>query len=340
MTSIGTRQNQPELNSVFTNFALTIMSSWIVGPTGVLLMHVWGWGSNAILVSILLALGAGSPVQLLLNEFVAAGATANSFRATRLQVGGVMIATAFSIWWALISSTKLNDAEPFAFCYAVIALLTATSIWLSYRISLRYYRSVMSGATGKRASIYVGITPGLVTLASFLIAASVGKPVLLLVGAIMPAVAQMIILNRLTTDKTAPENGTKAKPATLNPVNPVLLIVVVAAMIAVGFATTIVRDYLAGEQADFAALILVSLNLLGTVVISFSRALYLTSGRALAGRIASYTLIVLFAAIILLPVSSVASALVGLFGLQMMIVTILATGRRFSDAQHHLSDFT
>lgn len=313
---------------MFGKFALTILSSWIVGPAAVVVMHLLGWGSEAILISILLALSAGAPVQLLLNEFIAAGATANRVRATRVQLGIVLMATFVAIWMALASSTKLNENEPFAFAYATIAALSTVSVWLSYQVSLRYYRVVVSGAADRRFAIYVGITPGLVTLISFLIAALARQPALLLLGAIAPAIAQMIVLKQLARGQDAFVHGDISVPA---PLTWRLLLGVVSAMIAVGYATTMLRDYLAGEQVGFAALILVSLNLLGTVVISFSRASYLTSGRAVAGKAISYTMLFLIVAVALLPLSSIGSALAGLFGLQLLVVVVLTIGRRFSE---------
>lgn len=334
MTAVSLPEHRPARNAVFGKFALTIASSWIVGPAAVLVMHLWGWGSDAILVSILLALSAGAPVQLLLNEFVAAGVVANNFRATRLQLGAVIAATFIAIWAALVSSTKLNNAEPFAFAYGAIAALTAISILLSYRVSLRYYHAVVSGAADNRFAIYVGVTPGLVTLASFLIAVVAGQPALLLLGAIVPATAQMIVLARMTSGRTAYAQRDDLAPA---PVTWALLIAYISAMIVISYATTLLRDYLAGTQQDFAALILVSLNLLGTAVISFSRASYLTSRRVAAGKAIGYTMLILIGAAALFPVSSVGSALTGLFGLQMLVVVILTIARRLSERLNHTS---
>ena len=328
MTGASLSEQRPARNAVFGKFALTMLSSWIVGPAAVLVMHLWGWGSEAILISILLALSVGAPVQLLLNEFIAAGVIANTFRATRVQLGIVITVTFIAIWTALASSTKLNVNEPFAFAYATIAAFSTISVWLSYRVSLRYYRVVVSGAAERRFAIYVGITPGLVTLISFLLAAVARQPVLLLLGAIAPAVAQTFVVKQLSPDQDAFAHGDISVPA---PLTWGLLFTVVSAMIAVGFATTMLRDYLAGEQAGFAALILVSLNLLGTVVISFSRASYLTSGRAVAGKAIGYTILFLIGAVALLFVSSIGSALAGLFGLQLLVVVILTIGRRFSE---------
>lgn len=330
MTAVPLAEPRPALSAVFGKFALTIVSSWIVGPAAVLVAHLSGWGSNAVLVAILLALSAGAPVQLLLNEFVAAGVTANTLRATRIQLGIIIVATFFAIWAALASSIKLNSDEPFKLAYATIAALTTISIWLSYKISLRYYGAVLSGAGDNRLAIYVGITPGLVTLASFLIAITARQPMLFLLGAVAPAISQIAVLALLTPNSTSLPQREQPGP---KPLAWGVLVGVVSAVIAVGYATTLLRDYLAGVQVEYAALILVSLNLLGTVMISFSRASYLTSGQLLMGKMSVFAALMLVGGAALWPFSTISSALVTLIALQLLVALILSIGRALSSGR-------
>ncbi len=324
------RHQSPELKLLFGKFLLTLMSSWIVGPAGVLFLHFWGWGDSPVLIALLLALSAGAPVQLLLNEFVAPGAIAGSFVARPVQVAGVLAATFAAIWFALLASNEVHGGSPFAMAYPLLAVLTTASIWLSYRISLRYYAGIMSGKVGHRAAIYVGIAPGLTTLGVFVLAALAGTPNLLLAAGILPAIVQILILRQVAPGPDMPEaRSFETQIGTNRPgLRHIILLVMASLLIAIGIGSTVLRDAIASWQQSYAALILVSLNLMGTIVISFSRAVYLSSGTDFQKATGSAAVIFTFAAVVVYSTSNIASALMALFALQFLVVTVLALGRR------------
>jgi hypothetical protein len=314
-----------ELKTLFSKFLLTLLSSWIVGPAGVLFLHFWGWGNNPVLISLLLALSAGAPVQLLLNEFVAPGATAGNFLPNRIQIGTVLAVTFVAIWLALLSSDEVHDGGPFSLAYPILAMLTALSIWLSYRISLHYYSAVLARKVGHRAAICVGIIPGATTLAVFALVALVGNPNLLVIAGILPAIFQFIVLRQM-----APEPPLGA-PTDYQPqgLRYAILFGMALLLIGVGVGSTVVRDSIASTQQSYAALILVSLNLIGTLVISLSRATYLSTGNSfgkMSGRMAFGLAI---AAALSLLFSELSSAFFFLFALQFFVVVILAIGRNY-----------
>jgi hypothetical protein len=303
---------------------LTIFSSWIVGPTGVLFLHHLGWGADPMLTSILLALSAAAPIQLLLNEFVAAGATARNFFVSRVQMSMLMVLTVVVINLALTSSNKINGEEPFYFAYLSIALLTALSIWISYYTSVAFYTAVISGATSPKQAILIGSAPGILTLASFVIASLRQEPSLLLLGAILPAIGQLVLSKFLLGRLGQTNLESSRRPIKLHNC---VLATMAGTLMVIGFASTMLRDYLASAQTSYAAVILTGINLTGTLVMSFSRTLYLAAGRSLGKEPAMILLLFVVAAFATFSVLPHLSALAAILALQIAVVLILGAGR-------------
>lgn len=310
--------------ALFSKFLATLVSSWVVGPVGVLFLHSWGWGSSPILIALLLALSAGAPIQLLLNEFVAPGAVARKFYVGRFQILSIIAATFVAIWFVLVSSHVVPGGGLATPIYLGLALFASISVWLSYRTSHYYYRAVVSGDVGHQGAIYVGLIPGLSTLMIFAVAALTNTPEILVMAAVLPAIAQSIFLKRfpITTTIQGDSNG----------VNHLMLahttlVVMALSLICIGFGSALLRDVIAGHQQDYAALILVSLNLFGTLVNSISRAAYISSGQSLGSMSGIAVAILLLCAALSFDFSKEISAFLLLFALQFLIVIILAIGR-------------
>ncbi len=336
-TSTGVRmhQNLPELQSLFSKFLATLVSSWVVGPAGVLFLHFWGWGSSSILIALLLALSAAAPIQLLLNEFVAPGAVAGKFYVGRFQILIIIAATFLAIWLALVSSRVVPGGGLATPTYFGLALFASISVWLSYRTSLDYYRAVVSGDVGHQGAIYVGLIPGVSTLMIFAVAALTNNPEILVMAAILPAIAQSIFLKNFPVAATIHGDA--------NGVNHLMLahttlIVMALSLIAIGFGSALLRDTIAGHEQDYAALILVSLNLFGTLVNSFSRAAYISSGKSFGSASGVAVVILLLCAAFSFDFSRVVSAFLALFALQFLIVIILAIGRANAHALNFPTD--
>lgn len=334
-TGVRMHQNLPELQSLFSKFLATLVSSWVVGPAGVLFLHFWGWGSSPVLIALLLALSAAAPIQLLLNEFVAPGAVAGKFYVGPFQILIIIAATFLAIWLALVSSRVVPGGGLATPTYFGLALFASISVWLSYRISLHYYRAVISGDVGHQGAIYVGLIPGVSTLMIFAVAALTNNPEILVMAAILPSIAQSIFL------KTFPVTATNHGDA--NSVNHLMLahttlIVMALSLIAIGFGSALLRDTIASREQDYAALILVSLNLFGTLVNSFSRAAYISSGKSFGSASGLAVAILLICSAFSFDSSKVVSAFLALFALQFLIVIILAIGRANAHALNFPTD--
>lgn len=323
-----------KVSTLFGKFLLAILSSWIVGPAGVIFLHFWGWGDNPKLIAVLLALSAGAPIQLLLNEFIAPSATTNTFFASKRQIAAIVMATMVAIWFALITSNKVHGEEPSLLAYPTLAFLAGASIWLSYHISLRFFRDVIHDKVSHQYAILIGATPGLTMLFIFASAALMQRPYVLLGAAILPAIAQLLILRTIAPKEDAPEN--KESHVNKPELGHVTILTMTALLIVIGICSTIVRDYIASWQQSYAAILLVSLNLMGTIVISLSRAVYLSSGQGFE-KIAGMTTIGLtLIAATIFPFSKMAGALMAIFAMQFLIVTVLAAGRKSMSRQDYL----
>lgn len=332
-TRVRMHQNLPELQSLFSKFLATLVSSWVVGPAGVLFLHFWGWGSSPILIALLLALSAAAPIQLLLNEFVAPGAVAEKFYVGRFQILIIIAATFLAIWLALDSSRVVPGGGLATTTYFGLAVFASISVWLSYRISLNYYRAVVLGVVGHQRAIYVGLIPGVSTLMVFVVAALTNNPEILAMAAILPAVAQSIFLKSFSITATIHGDANGIKHLMLAHTT---LVVMALSLIAIGFGSALLRDTIASHEQDYAALILVGLNLFGTLVNSFSRAAYMSSGKSFGTASGMAVAILLLCAAFSFDFSRVVSAFLALFALQFLIVIILAIGR----ANAHASNFT
>ena len=336
-TAIGVRmhQNLPELQSLFSKFLATLVSSWVVGPAGVLFLHFWGWGSSPVLIALLLALSAAAPIQLLLNEFIAPGAVAGKFFVGRFQILLIIVATFLAIWFALVSSHVVPGGGFATPIYFGLAVFASISVWLSYCTSLHYYRAVVSGDVGHKGAIYVGLIPGVSTLMIFAAAALTNTPEILAMAAVLPAIAQFAFLKNfpITTTIQADANGVNHLM-----LSPAMLVVMALALIAIGFGNALLRDTIAGHEQDYAALILVSLNLFGTLVNSFSRAAYISTGKSF-GTVSGIAVgILLLCAVFSFDYSREVSAFLAMFALQFLIVIILAIGRANAHALNPQTD--
>lgn len=323
-TDVTASNNLLEMQSVFSKFLATLVSSWVVGPAGVLFLHFWGWGSNPILIALLLALSAAAPIQLLLNEFVAPGAVAGKFYVGRFQILLIIAATFLAIWFALISSHVVPGGDDAASVYIGLATFASISVWLSYRISLQYFQAVVTGNVGHRGAIYVGLIPGASTVVIFALAAFTNLPEILVLAALLPAIAQIMFLNNFpgTTNIEGDANGVDHLMLAHT-----TLVVMALLLIGIGFGSALLRDSIASQQQEYAAVILVSLNLFGTLINSFSRAAYISSGKSF-GKLAGLVVALLLTSAALLSHSnSAVSAFLALFALQFLIVMILAVGR-------------
>lgn len=329
--SVRMRQNLPQLQSVFSKFLATLVSSWVVGPAGVFFLHFWGWGSNPILIALLLAFSAAAPIQLLLNEFVAPGAVAGKFYPSRLQIVLIISCTALAIWIALGSSRVIVGGGPLAPPYLGLAVFTSLSVWLSYRTSLRYYDAVSEGGASHLVAVYVGLIPGLVTLFIFGLAVVANNPIFLLGASVLPAAAQLLF-----TKVCAPASTKECGIAQKRILSHLPLLIMGFILVGVGIGSALLRDMLSGYKQEYAALILVSLNVFGTLANSLSRAAYLSSGQSFGKPAGFTTVILLLSAAFIYAYSNIAGALLALLGLQFLVVTVLAMGRMGANVTHPL----
>lgn len=253
---------------VLLNFVVSIAASWFASPLGVFFLHRQGYGDDPHLISLLIALSASAPFQLLFNEYVAAQASRTGQRPNLPQMGAVLGAQI--VVTMVVSATfgeatgRLDAAERLA-----LSLLLAMSTLLSYRIALRYYGLTLRGETNIFLSAAIGATPGLVMLSVFIVAGMTRFSEVILLGALLPTIAQYILVHRL---------GSSTTKMLARPLRWTVFGGAIFGLGVIAAGNAIVRGEIGFLNHRFAALILTALNLVGTVVLMTGRARYLVGG--------------------------------------------------------------
>jgi hypothetical protein len=257
-------------------FLLTLLSSWIVNPLGILVAQWFGVANASVVILVLLATGACVPFQLLMNECISATAASGQSHASRGQLG--LLLTIQSAACAVTVSTLAVQHFPTAQIAIVVGAL-AINTGLSYRISLRYYRMVTEGIISMRAAVVVGIIPGVTSLLLYLAYCLVTQydpqiaAAFIIASTVVPSVAQWRYLQ------------TNAKPCIDQSVTPSFdvrrrpaigwLFGTTLALAALSAGSTHLREMVAQLSADHVALLLVALNSMLSLVNTSTRAAFL-----------------------------------------------------------------
>jgi hypothetical protein len=256
-------------------FLLSVLSSWLISPLGVYLLQVLGLGSDPYLVLTLLSISASAPFQLLFNECLATGVANGRFQLSKVQlvllIGAQILVCIISVFFSL---SEAAFGIPL-YAYLIVTLFSATSTILSYNSAIRYYALTVAGVLDHWQPILVGALPGVVTITFYIIIGFVKKYAeinlnhLFLLSAIIPAVLQLIFIVFLS------KNASKIISASnsLKPSNSYLLLLVV--LLSAGAAlSTMLRQRIAFSHVDYAAMIIVCLNMVGTIIVLLGRVEY------------------------------------------------------------------
>lgn len=326
---------------MFRRFILTLLSSWLVNPLGVLIAQWFGFANSPTVLLILLGSGACAPFQLFMNECLAAGAERGRFIPTRRQLAAVVgIQTIACVASVLALSPKSFPVHE----VLVLTAFLAVSTLFSYRISLKYYGLVIRGLMSMREAVVVGVLPGSIALAVYLAYCllrwrwpAVSSGVLLLVCA-LPAVAQWTYINTLVR-RTRPAD----LQTTLEPDIPAVsngpLVKSIAWLAFLTMVGTTLRETIASRSMDHVALILVGLNSLVSLANTATRSAFFSSPGALRSRSLHMGML----AMALLSVASWHLApVVGLFSAliasQLGIVATVERGRNIRTTPRAASD--
>jgi hypothetical protein len=267
---------------VLQRFILTLLSSWAVNPLWVIVAHAMGFSQNKTLAIILLGSGACVPFQLLLNECLAVGNAQGRFKATNTQIAGILLGQAVVCVFTLLN-IDYSASQPL---WPLIALAGMFSIgnFLSYSVSLKYYRLVINSALNTRLSMIVGGIPGITSLIAYTAYFSIRhddplSPNTALI-ALIPAssICQWLFIrnveNQAYCDGRLTRNSQDIDIKSIPSVR--ALFFSMTALVALTAAGTNLRDSIASLNAANTALILVGLNSLTSLANTVTRAKFLS----------------------------------------------------------------
>ena len=258
-------------------FLITLVSSWVVTPLAVLTAHWLGVANESLMIMLLLGLGAGAPFQLLLNESIATQLAGHPSSGSQKTIAVICGAQALSCSGMLLFGSEQNFPVPETIA---ASLLLAISTATSFKSAVIYYQLATRSTISNAQSMAVGGLPGLVSLlifASYGIARAAELEVLpefLLLAAIAPALAQYALLLSLAGRRHAGPSGAMLQSPSH------VLWAALCAIILLSLGSTALRDFIAASNASFAALIIVGLNSLASIVNVVTRAAFLQSSKA------------------------------------------------------------
>jgi hypothetical protein len=288
--------------------------------------HIIGIANQPVVLMLVLGTGASTSFQMMLNECLATGHARSTFSATKSQLSLVLTAQYLTcaVTLFLLPNHFFNTPSIVVLC----ALLTASSA-LSYQCAAIYFRLVMLDQISKMQAIKVGALPGIASLLIYVgfSIASLALPtipqMMLLTAAIVPAFSQLLYLRMLGPkgdhDIAVPE----VRPRTI------FVFAALIALILLSAAVTSLRDAIAASQAAYAALIIVALNSLASVMNTLTRASFLGAGSQDWRRsmlFVGFTAGILGSAI--WPWAQLPAKLLLLLGIQIAIIAVIEAARR------------
>lgn len=307
---------------LFENFGLSVLSSWVVGPVGVIYLHEIGWGQNHYLLAVMLAFTTLAPLQLLLNDFVAAVSVNNKSDISTYDIMIITLIGTIAAALSIVSANYLNSVPSLI----AVSLLSSVSIIISYEISKRFFHGVLYSSVSRLSSSIIGAVPGVTMLAIYIVAGSVRYDLLILLVSIAPALAQRAVVGWKVPTANGGGSGERS-PGDRGPIPKGLLYGMLIVLVGIGVLTSFVRSHVAAIDSQYSAIILMSLNLFGTTVVMISRSLYLATGKNYFGTIGLVAVVLALMSLVAILVSPLASMLLLIAALSAAVVVVLAVGR-------------
>lgn len=310
-------------------FLLTLLSSWIVNPLGILVAQGFGVANSPVVILVLLATGACIPFQLLMNECIAATESRGQAHAGRLRIGLLLSVQAVACAGTIYGLSVQRFPAPLV---ALVVVLLAINTGLSYRVSLRYYRLVTQAVVSMPAAVVIGIIPGATSLLLYLAYSLTANHApeaatgFILASTALPSLVQWRYLH------TFPDwPGQSASVSADSRPRLVVgwLVTSALALAVLAAASTRLREMVAQLSADHIALLLVALNSMLSLINTSTRAAFLN--RAGSGQQRPLGL----AAMVMAIVGAAAAAagwqampLIALIATQLAIAWIIEAARR------------
>lgn len=317
---------------MLSRFLITLVSSWLANPLGVLVAQSLGVAKDPVLLMLLLGVGTATGFQLLLNEGLAAGFASGRFKATRNQLLSVLLIQATT---TVVTLFSLADHGFGLLPSLILSIFLLISTALSYRTAVTYYRIVMSRLVSNAQAIRVGALPGVVTLVIFAGASAeaVGSgkmPHWLLSAALLPSLLQWWYVRKLDLTNTHKTDVTQAVPGN------VFLIAALIALMALSSLITVLRDLIASYHTQFTALIIVGLNSLTSIANTLTRVAFLgKEKRALHLSLFVPVVVLVLAMASIWADLNTLSSLAGLLSVQCAIVLTIEAARRIPAKSVH-----
>jgi hypothetical protein len=149
---------------MFRKLLITLLSSWVVNPLGLLLVQANGLGSHDALKFYFLVIGASVPFQLLLNECYAATGGKNLRDPEVRWILFFVLSAQFTV--AMLSSSGLEISDR-----ATTAICLSSSAWMliSFFTANAFYERLRKGLVSNAESFVIGAAPGLISIILYVI---------------------------------------------------------------------------------------------------------------------------------------------------------------------------
>ena len=258
-------------------FVLTLLSSWIASPLGILIAQHFGVANAHIVVLVLLAIGTCVPFQLLLNECLAATANRGNTAPTKFQITLVIFAQLIASIWTLWGLS----AQVFQFSRVVIVVIfLAFNTLISYSASLMYYSLVVRNKIRTDQAMTIGATSGLTNLGLYFMFCMASLSfynisyVFVLATLLLPSLIQWLYVRKIKI-KTS---HVPHKPADIKlpPLSTTRLIVSLVALAFLTSLSTNMRDEIASTHTNYISFLLIAMNSLITLINTITRATFLS----------------------------------------------------------------
>jgi hypothetical protein len=310
-------------------FLLTLLSSWIVNPLGILVAQGFGVGNSPIVILVLLSTGACVPFQLLMNECIAATESRGQASVGRTQIG-LLLSVQVLACAATIYGLSVQRFSPLHI--AIVVVLLAINTWLSYRVSLRYFRLVRQGAVSLSSAAVIGTIPGVTSLLLYLAYSFAANRVpqtaaaFILASTVLPSLVQWCYLQSFA------ERGSQESPISETSLPKLLTWWLLGACLALSVlaaGSTQLREVVAHSRANHVALLLVALNSILSLINTLTRAAFLHRvGGSQQRPLAAIAVIMAIAAASASESGWQMTPLIALIAMQLAIAWIIETARR------------
>ena len=271
---------------LYRRFLISLGASWVVSPLAILMAQAWGMANRPEVLLTLLAIAACSPFQMFINEALAPTLVSERNRALErlaIQVIAIQIG-------ACILALGLSTQYPFARTDIVLcAVLLGAATYLSFRISIIFYRMMMSEGLHTQSIVAISATPGLINALLYTLYSwfgsqweSLALPVMLST-LLLPSLVQygQIFILKARLPK---EENLSIKDDDTTQRFPILGYALLLAVLAA--TSTWAKSEATLLDSNYSGLILVAINSVLGLINTYTRTIFLQSGTSYARQFA------------------------------------------------------